>query len=254
MQKDSFVEIVRSEFEKKCERNKQYSLRSFSRDLGIDASNLSKILSYQKPLGKTLKAKLAKELGFADAEIETMTKGLFARTSDSSYEPLELDVFQVVSQWQHFAILELFKVKDFQPTAKEIQKRLGIDLKLANESLKRLVEVGMIKKNPKTKTFELASDSSSTILSQATSKAHRNQQQQILEGAIDALHNVPIEWRSQTSMTMAVDVDKIDEAKELIKEFRRNMGRLLSSGKELRDVYQLSISLYPLTNSYAPQE
>jgi plasmid maintenance system antidote protein VapI/DNA-binding MarR family transcriptional regulator len=250
MQKDSFVEILRAEFEKKCDRNKQYSLRSFSRDLEIDASNLSKILSYQKPLGAMLKVRLAKSLGFAESEIETLSKGLFSKTSDVDYESHELDAFQIVSQWQHYAILELFKLENFQPTPAQIQKHLGIDKKLAEESLKRLKEVGMIKQNKTTKVLELTSDSSSSILSQATSKAHRNQQQEILEGAIDALNKVPIEWRSQTSMTMAVDIEKLDEARELIKEFRRKMGRLLGSGKKLNEVYQLSVSLYPLTHPY----
>lgn len=250
MQKDNFIEIIKTEFEKKCERNKQYSLRSFSRDLGVDASNLSKILSYQKPLGQTLKMKLAKKLGFTDAEIETIVKGVFANTRDADYESHNLEVFHIISEWQHYAILELFKLKGFQPTPIEIGKRLGIDRKLALESLNRLKEVGMVKLNKKTKKLELESESSSAILSQDTSKAHRNQQQEILEGAIDALHNIPVEHRSQTSMTMAVDLDKLPEAKELIKEFRRNMGRLLSSGAELNEVYQLSISLYPLTKTF----
>lgn len=80
-----------------------------------------------------------------------------------------------------------------------------------------------------------------------TSKAHREHQKQILEGAIDALENTSIEVRSQSSMTIAIDTNNLDAAKELIKNFRREMGRLLSSSSQLDEVYQLSISLYPLT-------
>lgn len=250
MQKDPLIEIIKSEFEKKCERNKQYSLRSFSRDLEMDVSNLSKILSYQKPVGKNLREKLAKKLGFTEEEIEKLSTGKFANTLDSSYESHDLEIFQIVSQWQHYAILELFKIKNFNATPEEIQKSLGVTEKVATESLARLEEVGLIKLNKKTKRLEPVDESSSSILNQATSKAHRNQQKEILEGAIDALAEIPIEWRSQSSMTMAIDVEKLPEARDMIKDFRRNLGRLLSSSKNLNEVYQLSVSLYPLTNNY----
>jgi len=97
-------------------------------------------------------------------------------------------------------------------------------------------------------------ESSSSILNIPTSRAHRNQQRQILEKAIDALELEPIKRRSQSSMTFAIDSTKIDEAKELIKKFRRDLGRFLSASENLDEVYHLSISLYPVTSQQSSKE
>lgn len=248
MKNDPLIEILKKEFAKKQAKNHAYSLRSYSRDLGIDPSNLSKILNYQKEMGSRLRAKLGKELGFDKTEIESWLKPAnHAKTVDRAYAEHTMQVFQVVSEWQHYAILELFKVADADLTPQGIAASLGLTLSKTKESLKRLTESGLLLKTAK--GYTPADESSSSILSVATSKAHREQQAQILEGAIEALKNTPIELRSQSSVTMAIDINKLDEAKELIKTFRRDMGRLLSASAKLDEVYQLSVSLYPVTKT-----
>ena len=249
MKKDPLIEILKSEFARSKARNRSYSLRSYSRDLGVDASNLSKILSYQKPLGAVLKRKLGKKVGLTDAEVDELLNGYrpFLNTIDKDYNKHTHEKFEVVSAWQHYAILELFKIRGFQPSSAEISKRLGIPKKDAAESLSRLKSVGLLKENS-SGLLEPVDDSSSSLLSGSTSQAHRNQQREILEGAITALNKTPIEKRSQSSMTMAIDSNRLEEAKLLIKNFRRQMGRLLSHSENLDEVYQLSISLYPVTN------
>lgn len=242
MKRDPLVEILHTEFDRKRQRNQSYSLRSYSRDLEMDPSNLSKILNNQKKIGGRLRKSLAKKLGFELEEIDSLL------TADKDYSQHSLQVFQIVSEWQHYAILELFKLPFFQVTPKAVSQLLGVSLETAEDSLERLKISGLIILDQKSKKWRLAEESSSSILNVATSKAHRDQQRQILEGAINALENIPIEWRSQSSMTMAVDTDKLPEAKEVIKKFRRDIGRLLSSTKNLSEVYQLSVSLYPVTN------
>lgn len=246
MKNDPLIEILKKDFAQKKKRNQAYSLRSYSRDLGLDPSNLSKILGYQKEMGARLRLKLGKKLGFEKSEIESWLKpAVHSKTANQDYAEHSLHVFQVVSEWQHYAILEYFKLQDHEHDPKVIAEALGLSLKNTKESLQRLTEAGLLVKTQN--GFEPAEESSSSILNVATSKAHREQQKQILEGAIDALENVPIEYRSQSSITMAIDCEKLDEAKELIKNFRRDLGRLLSTSSNLTDVYQLSVSLYPVT-------
>lgn len=246
MKNDPLVEILKKELDQKRSRNRAYSLRSYSRDLALDPSNLSKILNHQKEIGSRLRLKLGKKLGFEKKDIESWLKpATNSKTINSNYAEHSMQVFQLISEWQHYAILELFKIQGIDHSPKTIAKSLGLSLKKTQQSLKRLMEAGLL---VKTKNgVEPCDESSSSILTTATSKAHREQQKQILEGAIDALDKVPIERRSQSSMTMAIDSQKIDEAKELIKNFRRDMGRLLITSTELDEVYQLSISLYPVT-------
>jgi len=244
MKNDPLVEILKKEFQRKKNRNKSYSLRSYARDLKMDPSNLSKMLNYQIEIGSKLREKIGQKLGFDQEAIESWLRpATYVKTIDKNYTSHELEVFQVVAEWQHYAILEYFKLSDASHKPSDIAARLGLKVATVNESLRRLLEVGLLKKNEK--GFLLMDESSSSVLTTETSKAHREQQHQILEGAIEALEKTPVDFRSQSSMTMAIDSKKIPEAKELIKNFRRDIGRLLSSSSNLDKIYQLSISLYP---------
>lgn len=248
MRNDPLVEILKKNFEHRKARNKAYSLRSFSRDLGLDPSNLSKILSYQKEVGSRLRLKLGKLMGFETRDVEGWLKPtLHSKTANQDYAVHDLQVFEIVSEWQHYAFLEYFKMTEASQNPKVIAEHLGIPLKKAEESLGRLLATGLLVKTKE--GYKAREDSSSSILNTATSKAHREQQKQILEGAIDALENIPLELRSQSSITMAVDSRKLNQARELIKNFRRDLGRLMSTSNHLDHVYQLSISLYPVTQT-----
>jgi uncharacterized protein (TIGR02147 family) len=246
MKTDALVEILKSEFERKRKRNASYSLRSFSRDLEIDASNLSKILSYQKDPGPVLKARLAIKIGLSNEDLATFS-AMSGSTQDQAYAPHPLETFQLISDWQHYAILELFKLKKFEVSIVSISEKLAIPQKEAKRSLDRLVRAGFLKSQ--NGVLSLTDTSSTSLTGVATSKAHREHQKQILEGAVSALDHIPIEIRSQSSMTFAIDTQKLELAKALIKKFRRQMGRLLSESENLNEVYQLSVSLYPVTNT-----
>ncbi|MDO9181908.1 MAG: DUF4423 domain-containing protein [Bacteriovorax sp.] len=247
MKNDPLIEILKNEFTRKKTRNGSYSLRSYSRDLDLDPSNLSKIMSYQKTIGPTLRSRIGLKLGFNEKEIKSWLKpATHEKTANQNYKNLNLDLFRVISEWQYYALLEYFKINNISSKPIDIANQLGLKVSVVNNSLKRLVELGLLKKNKE--SFFPADESSSSILNITTSSAHREQQRQILEGAIDALQNVPVEFRSQSSMTLAIDSTKINEARELIKNFRRDLGQFLSTSDQLDSVYQLSISLYPVTN------
>jgi transcriptional regulator with XRE-family HTH domain len=247
MKQDWFVKVLSEEFAKKKARNKAYSLRSFARDLELDPSNLSKILKGQKEVGPRLQKKLAPIIGISESELEAIGSAE-ARIADRDYQAHSIEAFKVISSAHHYAILELFKLTNFEPTPKAIASRLGLTVTETQNSLRRLVHVGLLRKDSAGRLVPI-DDSSSSILAVATSKAHRDQQREILDGAITALESIPLEFRSQSSMTMAVDVARLDEARALIKKFRRQLDRLMSASSNLNEVYQLSISLYPVSMS-----
>lgn len=244
---DPLVEFLKREFESRKERNNSYSLRAFANFLDIDPSNLSKILSYQLSLGEKLKIKLSHKLGldFKDS----MNRLQYQKTDDTNYIKHGLDLFSLISDWYHYAILEIIKLDRPDNICNKvlIAKELGLSKQTVSEALKRLERFGLIEVNHHDGSIKNVTDSSSSILDVKTSKAHRNHQKQILEKAIDALETVPIEKRSQSSMTIAIDKEKLPEAIEMIKDFRRKISRFLSESNQLNDVYHLSVSLYPIT-------
>ena len=61
------------------------------------------------------------------------------------------------------------------------------------------------------------------------------------------LKEIGVELRDFSAMTIALDLEKLPEAKTIIREFRQKMGTLLRNGNKT-EVYQLAIQLYPLSN------
>jgi hypothetical protein len=55
-----------------------------------------------------------------------------------------------------------------------------------------------------------------------------------------------VELRDFSSIMLAIDPEKLPEAKTIIREFRQKMASLLKHGHR-SEVYQLAIQFYPLT-------
>ena len=66
-----------------------------------------------------------------------------------------------------------------------------------------------------------------------------------MRGAVIALENDPLERRSTTGMTMAIDPSKLPVARKLIEDFMFKLCEVLESG-ERAALYQLSVSLFSL--------
>lgn len=69
-----------------------------------------------------------------------------------------------------------------------------------------------------------------------------------LEIGKNKLEEIEVELRDFSSATVAIDLEKLPEAKTIIREFRQKMSALLRDG-EKTDVYQLAIQFYPLTEN-----
>ncbi|MCB0412058.1 MAG: DUF4423 domain-containing protein, partial [Bdellovibrionales bacterium] len=243
------VDVINSEFDKIKSRNSSYSLRYFAKYLDTDASNLSKIMNGQMQPGSRLAHRLSRKLGIQSKDLlESLS---FQKSEDSAYKEHVLEVFKIISDWYHYAILELLKTTKFvdNQARPEMAKSLNISVEELNTALQRLMSAGLLKFDSNKNKIVLCDESSSSILHYETSEAHRNHQRQILEMGIDALEKYPIEKRSQSSMTLAIDKSKLEKAKKMIKEFRRKLSRFLSESSHLDDVYHLSISLYPISQN-----
>jgi len=264
-----FVEFLKEEFQRRHQRNPRYSLRSFANTLNMSSSFLSKILNGKRSLTEKTFLQISNRLSLHPEIIEKYKLSV-KRISNSSaailddyktkevesmeFKQLSLDRFQLISTWHHFAILELITLKDFRPHPNYIASKLNITPFEAKEAVDRLFRLELLKisKNPKDlkKGKVYLSNNNTTIGPANTNRATAattHQQEGILKLALEALHNIPIENRSQTSMTMAIPKCRIQEAQEYIREFRTKMTSLLQRKGPRDSVYQLSISFFPLT-------
>ncbi len=186
--------------------------------------------------------RLGERLGLSESQLKAFVASSIPNPPLPLYAPMASEVFEVISDWYHHAILELTKTKSFKNDPKWIARKLDISSNQARIAVERLIQVGLLSRQGK-----ILSSQNSTLHHDLKAAAFRQLQEQILELSAKALREIPIEQRDQSSMTMAIDPRLLPKARELIKKFRRQLCKLLQEGSSVDEVYQLSVSLFPLT-------
>lgn len=251
-----YLQKMKEDLSQKQRRFPKYSLRAYARDIGIHPATLSQILNGNRPLPIKDSQQVVKKLNLGPKERTLFLESLHrSRVSlDEIKVPAEdnrlmLDesYFNVIAEWEHYAVLTLFDVKDFVATPEEIAKRYGITENRAEVVLNNLLtcglvrhdENGLVKAQSRVRTTE-------DVTSIALKKSHL----EALEMGKEKLEEVDVAERDFSSLMVAVDKEKILEAKTIIREFRQKMLALLETG-EKTEVFQLAIQFYPLTKKQA---
>ena len=225
-------------------KNARLSIRSISLRTGISSGRMTDLLNGRRALSEYYAEKLTLGLKLDRNDRETLYSLISTKSrKEPTRRALTESELAVITGWENYAILNLLKTQGCESSAQWIADRLSISSNRVEECLEVLFRLGLIKKNAD--GFERVSSFLTTswdIPSEALKEAHR----QVLHKSIDTLgHTIPSE-REYTSLTIAIDIDKLDSAKELIGEFRKKFGRELNSGTK-SEVYNLSIQFFPLT-------
>jgi len=260
-----YQKCLKEELAQRLQKNASYSLRSFARSLQIDPTALSKILNGQKIPTPSLSKKILEQLPLSPKE-----QKLFLHSMAKAYEDegvqrkkpeikkilsqlnthfpkhdLTVDYFRIISDWYNYAILQLVQTEGFQNDPRWIAKQLGIqevEVKLAVERMKELEilkeEGGKLIRIPQGLTIKDKS---------ITTPALRKRIKQITDKSVQSLENDPIEQRNHSTLTMAIDPEKIPLAKELIQTFMNQLADALQTNK--KRVYELQVNLFPLQRS-----
>ncbi len=257
----NYRDVIKSEFAKRRMRNGHYSIRSFARDLNIAYSRVNEVMNGKRGLSRKNAHKIARKLGLNEEEkkifvlnVESQhsrskvfrqaaTKKLDSILLEQDRNQLQLDVFESISNWYHYAILELTYLTDFDPYPEHIANRLGITKIEAELAIERMLRVGLLE--AKDNTLKASDDftmSTSGVPSMSIKKNH----EQILDKAKDSIYLQSIEQRDLSSVTMAINKNQISKAKELIKKFRRELNALMSVSSEKDAVYCLAIQFFQL--------
>lgn len=236
----SFRSYLEGELVDRCKKNPHYSLRAFANFLEIDHSTLSQIIRGKRKISSQMQERLAEKLCLGPEQ-------LAAFDPTKNYSQLTLDLFEITSEWYYFAIMELLTVKGFKSNPKWIAKALGLKESEIETALLRLTRIGFIEIDESGNYRDISAKNVSTLDFNLTTPAHKKMQTQLLNKASEAMTNYPLEQRSQTGMTMAIDTKKLPKAKEMIIKFQRELSAFLEDGEQ-NDVYHLGISLFPLTS------
>lgn len=259
MMTTNFQQFLKEELRLRQRKNAHYSLRSFARQIGVSPSYLSMVINGQKEASVRLIGSAVEKLGIAPAlgkqwlEILEETKSKFFLTGKVAfYKTMSSEKFGPIREWYHYAILELTSIKNFVPSEKWVARILRISEKTVKDAVQHLVNAGYLR--IENGTWTNISGSNSNIIPLAEDEDRKHLQMEILEQAKKALDITPIEDRDQTSVTVAIHTSRLAEAREKIKQFRRELATFLHQGGSGDEVYQLSISLFPLSNTKASDE
>lgn len=249
-----------SELTRRARVNPAFSLRAFARLLGVESSRLSKILRGHRPVGAKLIPRLAQKLGLSQPEIDGFVESAPGRKNGANkkkeespaatraYKQLSQDTFEMIENWQHYAILEMMKLKDFENDLKWIAKALKISVNEARENVERLQRVGLLDIKEDGTWVDISDGFSTHLLPEnETSYAHKRSEKALLALASEVIDSTPLTHRDQSSMMMATSTAKIAEAKRRIQKFRRELCEFLEDTDDKNAVYQMTISIFPLT-------
>ena len=155
-----YRQVLRFELNEWCGQDRKHSLGDFARHIGLTASRLSEVLSEKKGLSRLSAQIIAGRLKYDAVETEyfcDLVESKDARSSalreaaknrvNAKTGDREADLLQALSDWHHFAIMELTRVKDFKSTTHGISETLGIPVEKTAEALDRLMRLKVIKEN-----------------------------------------------------------------------------------------------------------
>ena len=256
---------LRGVLESRIANNPVYSLRAFARDLKISPQMLSFVLNERKGISTEVAAEIADRLNLGPAESsyfvdlvmlvhaknaqakKLVQYRLDERLSDGHrYKTLDVEAFQAISDWHHYAILELTFVPGFKKDPKWIANQLGISAFETSQAIARLQKLELLETSGDGKLRKTDLNISASY--GTPSSALRKLAKQLLEKAIGALDSQSLEERDITNITMTIDPVLLPEAKKMISDFRRKLCAFLEQGKR-SEVYVFAPSLFRISQT-----
>lgn len=254
-----YREILQMELKKRCDANPSYSLRAFAGKLLLPASSLSEILNNKAGLSLAKAKIIAAKLNFTDVEQDyfvTLVECAHARSKRDRElakirllkfnqivdKNIDIDTWKFIAEWYHVGILELSKVKGFKSEPRWIGAKLGITAKEARAACDRLLRLGILRteRGNLKPTGRWLLTSPDEIPSESIKQFHLN----LLRKASSAVYEQTIEQRNYSSLVMAIDTEKLPEAKKMIQEFNRKLNTLMTASTDRKSLYCFGTQLF----------
>lgn len=233
--------------------NPRFSLRAFSKRVGVHVGALTYIMNGKRNVSRDLAERIVRNLAL-DPQQRSEILSLFPeprsrqRRDEDPVQPryLELNAaqFKIAAEWEHFAVMSLARFEDFSSHSSYIANKLGLTEARASLVVRRLVDLGLLEENSEGKlTRSKMNFRTFDDIADVSLKKHHDQ---TLDLAKESLYRDDVSVRDFTTITMAIDTAKLNQAKELIRKFQDDLSCLLESGRR-EGVYRLSMQLFPLS-------
>jgi uncharacterized protein (TIGR02147 family) len=241
-------EFLNHEFQRRKEKNPNFSLRAFAKWLNISPAQLSQMLAGKRPVTLNSLKKIVVRVGLSPGETKTLMNSLLAEKSfiesprQKLARNLKNDQFCLIADWYHFAILSLTRTAGAKADPRWVARRLGISIVQAHKALLLMERLGILQTKPEFKQVGELLDVVSEIPSEAIQKYHK----QNLNLAAEKIEMVPLALRQFQSISIPTHPKHLAKLKVLIDEFLENASDIAESSAST-EVYNLNVQLFPVT-------
>jgi transcriptional regulator with XRE-family HTH domain len=246
----SFRRILQEELASRCAQNPQYSLRAFARRLGIHHSTLSQILRGKRALTSRAILRFGETLGLPETEIRAYQEAepLFSGRPTAGSTQFARDAADVLSDWHHFAILELTRLETFRPDVRWIARVLDVTPDDAQIAVARLARLRLLEMRSRERWVDLSGDTwvdfedfTQVALERLAEQSARRLSASLASGAGPG--------RSHSVSTFAADASRLSQAIALLERCRAEIAQLLEGGERNDALVHLELHLFPITPS-----
>jgi transcriptional regulator with XRE-family HTH domain len=224
-------------------KNPAYSMRAFSKRIGVSQAAISQILAGKRPLTAKTAQKILAGLDKNPREIAALFHS--AAENRPVFKSIDMDTYHLISDWYHYAILSLAETDGFKSSPQWIAECLGISYKTAVDAVELLLRLDLLQRDPKTKKLSVTGEQLSAV-SPVANSAMKKAVREDIDLAQKALEDTEFEERDFTAHTFCFDKSRMKEAIKMLEDFRWQFGNAMESKKK-KDVYRLNLQLFPLT-------
>lgn len=257
------AEILKFHFDRKKETKPGFSLRVASKSMAISPSFFSAVMNGKKSLPNARVAEICKALdldGAAAAELidavareQIGSLGLdqpaaseIKNESLRSFVQLANSKFSLLNPWYNIAILDLSTCDHFQKEPLWIAAQLGLSRYQVTESLRKLVEHGLLIETPSgfekvDKKIRLALNSSHAEIRKFHLEMIKKAQSELLEKTTKQ----DFDLREISGITIAANPKNIARARQIILAAVHEAADVLAEG-ECTDLFQINTQLFSL--------
>ncbi|MGE3973999.1 MAG: TIGR02147 family protein [Bdellovibrionales bacterium] len=260
----SYRQYLRKVIAEKCAKNPRYSLRAFAQQIGLSPSHLSRVINGSSGISISAATKIAAKLGLSSQEIQefinlvsyenadenakVLLKSLRNTKDDNlSKRTLDLEMFEIISDWYYFPLYELIKCNSLKATADILAKKLDLSLAEVKAALDRLQRVGLISLG-KDRIYHPTENRNIRTSNDIASVAIQNHHRKMLGKAVQALSQ-PVEEREFQSMQLTFNSKKIKQAQRQIRKFIDQFEKEFRCEKSC-EVYQFNLQYFSLTKGF----
>lgn len=262
------IDFLNYQLKLKKNKNPKFSLRSWSAQLDYqNPSLLSQVLSRKRKINSPLLKKIISNLKLSGAQkkyFEVLILYKKSKTLDEQklyldiidelrpksskfVRSIDIELFKVISDWHHTAILELLNLKDFQSNPVWIRKALNYEVSTSEieDAIKRLISLKLIEKS---KTGKLVRRQNESLLleSNFSSSAIQSFHKKMLDKASRAIESQSTEDRDLRGSTLAIKSSDYNKILEIIKNAHSEIIKYASSG-DGDDVCHFNTQFFHLT-------